>query len=144
MKLTLQIELADVAELASVAKALSGLEGGAPIELPALKTTKPKAEKSVTEAPAAAAPVAPVATVTPVVETPATPAATVTQITDAELEAMANQAVAAVNGQGAAVMAYIRANFVNDDGSPGKLKKVTDRPKLYADLKAISEGKLKV
>lgn len=141
MKLTLQIELADVAELASVAKALSGLEGGAPIELPALKTAKSKAEKPVTEAPAAATPVA---TVTPVVETPATPAATVAQITDAELEAMANQAVAAVNGQGAAVMAYIRANFVNDDGSPGKLKKVTDRPKLYADLKAISEGKLKV
>lgn len=155
MKITLNIETNDPADLSRIAAALNG-------EAVTVTTTKPaastsgKSGKSETSASAATAASSgqaspQVATSQPSDNGPsATTAAspseqTAAVPTEADLIAAGNAAVAKVGVGGPdKVKKYIAEHFQKADGSPGTLKLTAEnqRAKLLADLQAIGRGEI--
>jgi len=147
MKITLNIETNDPADLSRIAAALNG-------EAVTVTTTKPattrstKAAESPTPAPAAAttaaAPVQTGASASAETAT-ASPSEQAAVPTEADLIAAGNAAVAKVgNGGPDKVKKYIAEKFQKADGSPGTLKLTAEnqRAKLLADLQAIGRGEI--
>lgn len=145
MKITLNIETNDPADLSRIAAALSG-------EAVTVTTTKPAATrasgKSETAANAATGPSsgqasAPAATSQPSDNGPSATTAAVP--TEDDLVAAGNAAVAKVGVGGPdKVKKYIAGHFQKADGSPGTLKLTAEpqRAKLLADLQAIGRGEI--
>ena len=139
MKITLNIETNDPADLSRIAAALSG-------EAVTVTTTKPAATrasgKSETAASAATGPSSGQAS-TPAAASPSEQAAPVPS--EADLIAAGNAAVAKVGVGGPdKVKKYIAEHFQKADGSPGTLKLTAEnqRAKLLADLQAIGRGEI--
>lgn len=146
MKIILNIETNDPADLSRIAAALNG-------EAVTVTTTKPattrstKAAESPTPAPAAATTAAPVQTGASASAKTATasPSEQAAVPTEADLIAAGNAAVAKVgNGGPDKVKKYIAEKFQKADGSPGTLKLTAEnqRAKLLADLQAIGRGEI--
>lgn len=146
MKIILNIETNDPADLSRIAAALNG-------EAVTVTTTKPattrstKAAESPTPAPAAATTAAPVQTGASASAKTATasPSEQAAVPAEADLIAAGNAAVAKVgNGGPDKVKKYIAEKFQKADGSPGTLKLTAEnqRAKLLADLQAIGRGEI--
>lgn len=143
MKITLNIETNDPADLERVAAALAGKDvavttSGKPAT--AARTTKTEtAAAPSTTATAAAAQAAPAADPVPAaVADAAVPS-------DADLIAAANAATGKVGVGGPdKVKTYIAANFKKADGSPGTLKTTAEgeRAKLLLALQQIGRGEI--
>lgn len=162
MKITINIETQNPEDLMRVAQALSGVM--APAENPnataAAKATRPTkaaepgatATATSTPSPTSPAPTTPAAapaTSAPSPTPPATVAAETSAdaapVTQADLTAAANQAVATVGpGSAAKVQVYIREHFTQPDGTPGTLMKTAPAqwPALLADLQKIARKEL--
>jgi len=138
MKIILNIETNDPADLSRIAAALNG-------EAVTVTTTKPattrstKAAESPTPAPVQTGASASAGTAAASLsEQAAVP-------TEADLIAAGNAAVAKVgNGGPDKVKKYIAEKFQKADGSPGTLKLTAEnqRAKLLADLQAIGRGEI--
>lgn len=141
MKLTLNIETSDPNDLVRVASALAGT--GAVVQVTAPEPTKAKREAK--PEPVAAPPAAqPTSFASPAPEQPAQPAATA-EVTDEDLVQAANNAAIKLGGGGQARMReYIKANFLQEDGSPGTMMKTkkSQRPALLFALQQMSRGEL--
>ncbi len=146
MKITLNIETNDPADLSRIAAALSG-------EAVTVTTTKPAASTSgksgKSETSASAATAASSGQASPQVATPQPsdngPEQTAAVPTEADLIAAGNAAVAKVGVGGPdKVKKYIAEHFQKADGSPGTLKLTAEpqRAKLLADLQAIGRGEI--
>lgn len=146
MKITLNIETNDPADLSRIAAALSG-------EAVTVTTTKPattrsaKAAESPTPSSAAATTAAPVQTGASASAETATASLSEQAAvpTEADLIAAGNAAVAKVGVGGPdKVKKYIAGRFQKADGSPGTLKLTAEnqRAKLLADLQAIGRGEI--
>lgn len=134
MKITLNIETTDPADLERVAAALSGKSVTVTATKPAAKAAETKAAE--TKAPDTAAQQ----------QQQTQQADTGAAVpSDADLVAAANAAVAKVGAGGAdKVKTYIANNFTKADGSPGSLKATAEgqRAKLLADLQKIGRGEI--
>lgn len=151
MKISVDIETTDPADLIRVANALAGVMPD-PSTGDAVRPTKPRQTK--TESPAASAAAAPSsAPATPPVDTSsgfdsgptATSAASPSDVavTEADLVAAANAAVAKLGPSGPGkVKEWIGQNFQKADGSPGTLKLTREdqRPALLKALQEIGQG----
>lgn len=147
MKITLNIETNDPADLSRIAAALNG-------EAVTVTTTKPaastsgKSGKSETSASAATGPSSGQASTPAATSQPSDngPSATTAAVpTEADLIAAGNAAVAKVGVGGPdKVKKYIAEHFQKADGSPGTLKLTAEnqRAKLLADLQAIGRGEI--
>lgn len=145
MKITLNIETNDPADLSRIAAALSG-------EAVTVTTTKPATTrasgKSETAASAATGPSSGQASTPAATSQPSDngPSATTAAVpTEADLIAAGNAAVAKVGVGGPdKVKKYIAEHFQKADGSPGTLKLTAEnqRAKLLADLQAIGRGEI--
>lgn len=146
MKITLNIETNDPADLSRIAAALNG-------EAVTVTTTKPAAARThkAAEAPAPTQPQAqtsaPAATehAPDTIQPPASAEQPAAVPTEADLIAAGNAAVAKVgNGGPDKVKKYIAEHFQKADGSPGTLKLTAEnqRAKLLADLQAIGRGEI--
>ncbi len=143
MKIILNIETNDPADLSRIAAALSG-------EAVTVTTTKPAATrasgKSETAASAATGPSSGQASTPATASQPSDsgPSATTAAVpTEADLIAAGNAAVAKVGVGGPdKVKKYIAENFQKADGSPGTLKLTAEnqRAKLLAALQSIGRG----
>lgn len=143
MKITLNIETNDPADLERIAAALAGKDVAVTATRPASKpATAAKADPAPSNA------VQPPANVVP----EATPQAGATQSpsdqpvpSEAELIAAANAAVAKVgNGGPAKIKDYVAANYTKADGSPGTLKLTAEnqRAALLDALMKIGRGEI--
>ena len=154
MKITVNIETNEPADLIRVANAIAGVMSD-PSTGDATKPTTRRTTK--TENPAASAAAdqssAPVATPAntaqpfdtgPTATTAASPSETpAMEVSEATLVAAANAAVEKLGPSGPAkVKAWIGANFQKDDGSPGTLKltRADQRVKLLTELQQIAQG----
>lgn len=143
MKLTLNIETNDPADLERIAAALAGKDTAAPAARPsqtrAAKTeTAPSTENPARGAATAQAETAAAASHSDV---PATVPG------DGDLVSAANVAVAKVGAGGAdKVKKYIAEKFTKADGSPGNLKGTADNQKaeLLDQLQKIGRGEIKL
>ena len=146
MKIILNIETNDPADLSRIAAALNGEAVTVTTAKPAT-TRSTKAAESPTPAPAAATTAAPVQTgASASAETAtASPSEQAAVPTEADLIAAGNAAVAKVgNGGPDKVKKYIAEKFQKADGSPGTLKLTAEnqRADLLADLQAIGRGEI--
>lgn len=150
MKITLNIETNDPADLSRIAAALNGEAVTVTTTKPATaRTTKAAETPTPTQAAqsadtsAATAPTGASASAATVTASPSEQPAAVP--TEADLIAAGNAAVAKVgNGGPDKVKKYIAEHFHKADGSPGTLKLTAEpqRAKLLADLQAIGRGEI--
>lgn len=148
MKITVNIETNEPADLIRVANALAGVmpdpstgDAAKPATRRTTKTESPVATAPETASAPAPAPSEPSPAASAPAETPAeTPAV---EVSEATLVAAANAAVEKLGPSGPAkVKAWIGANFQKDDGSPGTLKltRADQRVKLLTELQQIAQG----
>lgn len=148
MKLTLNIETNDPADIARIASALAGDTPSPAAAAPARSAGKAKTETApASAAPSGAAQSATTASAsTPAPSEPATTSPSEPTVpAEAELISAANVAVGKVGAGGAdKVKSYIAANFKKADGSPGTLKMVADDQKagLLDALQKIGRGEI--
>jgi hypothetical protein len=149
MKIILNIETNDPADLSRIAAALNG-------EAVTVTTTKPATARTTKAAevptPTQVAQSADTSVATARVSAPASAAVTAPPSeqpaavpTEADLIAAGNAAVSKVgNGGPDKVKKYIAEHFQKADGSPGTLKLTAEpqRAKLLADLQAIGRGEI--
>lgn len=144
MKIILNIETNDPADLSRIAAALNG-------EAVTVTTTKPATARTTkaTETPAPTQPQTSATAATERAPDTTQPPATAEQPAavpaEADLIAAGNAAVAKVgNGGPDKVKKYIAEHFQKADGSPGTLKLTAEpqRAKLLADLQAIGRGEI--
>lgn len=144
MKITLNIETNDPADLSRIAAALNG---------EAVTTTKPATARTTkaaeTPVPTQSQPQTSATAATERAPDTTQPPASAEQPaavpTEADLIAAGNAAVAKVgNGGPDKVKKYIAEHFQKADGSPGTLKLTAEpqRAKLLADLQAIGRGEI--
>ncbi|MEN6527572.1 MAG: hypothetical protein ABFD65_13905 [Candidatus Polarisedimenticolia bacterium] len=152
MKITVNIETTDPADLIRVANALAGVMPDpaqpaaerATASRRSTKTESPAAQQAT--APSSAPDTPPAATSQTSVTGPtATTAASPSDVTvtEADLVAAANAAVAKIGPSGPAkVKEWIAANFQKDNGSAGTLKltRADQRPVLLKGLQEIGQG----
>lgn len=144
MKITVNIETNEPADLIRVANALAGVmpdpstgDAAKPATRRSTKTENPVATASEVASAPAPAPSEPSPAASAPVETPAM------EVSEATLVAAANAAVEKLGPSGPAkVKAWISANFQKDDGSPGTLKltRADQRVKLLTELQQIAQG----
>lgn len=140
MKIALNIETNDPADLSRIAAALNG-------EAVTVTTTKPATARTTkaAETPAPAQPQAQPSATAATERAPASAEQPAAVPTEADLIAAGNAAVAKVgNGGPDKVKKYIAEHFQKADGSPGTLKLTAEpqRAKLLADLQAIGRGEI--
>lgn len=146
MKITLNIETDEPADLHRIVSALAGEPVAVTVTKPAARTTG-KSNEAPTSANAAIAATSAHASATAATmqSTDTGPSANVASPTDADMIAAANAAVAKLGVSGpATVKKYIAEKFPQPDGSPGTLLKISAerRPALIAALQSISRGEL--
>lgn len=137
MKITLNIETNDPADLERIAAALAGKEV-------AVTTGKPAAPKKTETAPSTTA-TASAQQAAPAAEPAPAASADAAVPSEADLIAAANAALGkAGNGGPAKIKAYIAANFKKADGSPGTVKETAegDRARLLDHLQKIGRGEI--
>lgn len=140
MKITLNIETDNPADLERIAAALAGKEFAVTTGKPAAEKPKPGPSAGITAGAVQTGASASVATATasPSEQSSAVPA-------DSDLIAAANAATAKVGVGGPdKVKTYIAANFRKADGSPGTLKTTAEneRAKLLLALQQIGRGEI--
>jgi hypothetical protein len=144
MKITVNIETNEPADLIRVANAIAGVmpdPSTGDATKPATRRTTKTESPVATASEAASAPAPAPSEPSPVASAPAeTPAM---EVSEATLVAAANAAVEKLGPSGPAkVKAWIGANFQKDDGSPGTLKltRADQRVKLLTELQQIAQG----
>lgn len=144
MKITLNIETNDPADLERIAAALAGNDVAVtakPAPAKAAAAAKAETPSAAAQAPASAAPAS-----TPALEQPAATSPSDQPVpSEAELIAAANAAVAKVgNGGPAKIKDYVAANYTKADGSPGTLKLTAEnqRAALLDALMKIGRGEI--
>jgi hypothetical protein len=151
MKITVNIETNEPADLIRVANALAGVmpdpstgDAAKPTTRRTTKTESPAAsvatDQSSAPTPAPSEPFDSVPTATTTASPSEAPAV---EVSEATLVAAANAAVEKLGPSGPAkVKAWIGANFQKDDGSPGTLKltRADQRVKLLTELQQIAQG----
>lgn len=152
MKIILNIETNDPADLSRIAAALSGEAVTVTTTKPAATRASGKSENAVSAAtgPTSGQASAPAATSQPSDNGPsatntASPSEQAAVPSEADLIAAGNAAVAKVGVGGPdKVKKYIAEKFQKADGSPGTLKLTAEnqRAKLLADLQAIGRGEI--
>lgn len=148
MKITLNIETNDPADLERIAAALAGKEVAAPTGKGATKAAAAASGTAASSGQAASQAGGPPASVSgQTATTAASPSdhSDAAVPSDADLIAAANVATAKVGVGGPdKVKAYIAKNFKKADGSPGTLKLTAegDRARLLSDLQKIGRGEI--
>lgn len=140
MKITLNIETNDPADLERIAAALAGKEVAVTTGKPAASRQPAKTEQAAS----ATAATQSQAGATTTASTAASPSDAAVP-SDADLIAAANTATGKVgNGGPDKVKTYIANNFKKADGSPGTLKMTAegDRARLLSDLQKIGRGEI--
>lgn len=140
MKITLNIETNDPADLERIAAALAGKEVAVTTGKPAASRQPAKTEQAAS----ATAATQSQAGATTTASTAASPSDAAVP-SDADLIAAANTATGKVgNGGPDKVKTYIANNFKKADGSPGTLKTTaeSDRARLLSDLQKIGRGEI--
>lgn len=144
MKITLNIETNDPADLERIAAALAGKEVAVTAGKPAATTAKKDTAAASTASAAQSGAAAQVGT-SAATSNAATSHSNAAVPSDADLIAAANTATGKVgNGGPDKVKTYIANNFKKADGSPGTLKMTAegDRARLLSDLQKIGRGEI--